>query len=279
MPENTTHQKEQTMNAISFQHRVQRLALTILGAVLVSPAMAQDKQETDPRAFNYLQLAGGVALSSSASIHVGLGNAVSLPGSARYDRGTLWGITLGRQFLRQEDEKMRQAQTAQGEKPKEPQPMRVELEFWSAATTRNTIRVAAETVRPMDKVTPTAVMLNAALPISKSEELYQPQDPGRKPEPLWRTWMGLGIGYAHLSYPSEVALSGCNCLREASGSGLAYQLKLQAERQIGENTYFFGQIGRVWLPGVTTTQGAQQTEYGRWGINNVMVGVRWAFRD
>ena len=49
--------------------------------------------------------------------------------------------------------------------------------------------------------------------------------------------------------------------------------------QIDENTYLFGQIGRVWLPSVSTTQGAQTTEYGRWGINNLAIGVRWAFRD
>ena len=89
----------------------------------------------------------------------------------------------------------------------------------------------------------------------------------------------MGVGYANLSYPSASALSGCNCLREASGSGLAYQLKLQAERQVNENTYLFAQIGRVWLPGISTSQGTQQTEYGRWGVNNLMVGVRWAFRD
>lgn len=272
-----TYKKESMMKFFSLKPLVHVLLTTSIGGLLSTAALAQDKKESDPREFNYLQLAGGAALSSSASVNVGLGNAVLLPGNASYDRGTLWGITLGRQFLRQEDEK-KQPPPAEADKPKEPQPMRVELEFWSASTTRNTIRVAAETVHPMDKVTPTAVMLNLAVPVSESEELYTPEDPKRKPEPLWRTWLGLGIGYANLSYPSASALSGCNCLRAASGNGLAYQLKLQAERQVAENTYLFGQIGRVWLPGITTTQGVQQTEYGRWGVNNLMVGVRWAFR-
>lgn len=275
----TTDLKEQMMKANFLKPMAQSLMLSVLGCLLTPHVMAQDKQEADPREFNYLQLAGGVALPSTASINVGLGNAVSLPGSASYDRGTLWGVTLGRQFLRQEDENNRVAQTAQDEKPKEPQPMRVELEFWSASSTRNTISVAAQTVRPIDKVTPTAVMLNVALPIMESDEFYQPEDPKRKPEPLWRTWLGAGLGFANVSYPSTNAISNCNCLREASGNGLAYQLKLQAERQVGENTYLFVQLGRVWLPGVSTIQGTQHTEYGRWGINNLSVGLRWAFRD
>lgn len=254
------------------------LLASCLSSLLVTVAAAQDKNETDPREFNYLQLAGGVAMSSSVSVNVGLGNAVSLPGNASYDRGNLWGLTVGRQFLRKEDEK-KEAQASQADQPKEPQPLRVELEYWSASTTRNTIRVAADTVHPMDKVKPTAVMLNMAMPIAESEELYKAEDPKRKPEPLWRTWLGAGLGYAQLSYPSASALSGCNCLREANGNGLAFQIKLQAERQVGENTYLFGQIGRVWLPAVTTTQGAQQTEYERWGVNQLMVGLRWAFRD
>ena len=276
-----TDKKEHTMKAFSFKPLAHALLLASMGGLLSTAALAQDNKEADPREFNYLQLAGGLAMSSSANIKVGLGNGVLLPGQAQYDQGSLWGITLGGQFLREEDEqkKAQRAAAAGSDKPQEPEPMRVELEFWSASTTRNTIQLAAETVQPMDKIKPTAVFLNLAVPISESDELYKPEDPKRKPEPLWRTWLGAGVGFGSVSYLSASAISGCNCLREASGNGMAFQVKLQAERQVGENTYLFGQIGRVWLPAVTTTQGVQQTEYGRWGINNVMVGVRWAFRD
>ena len=259
------------------------LITTAVAGALVGTCAAQEKKERDPREFIYLQLAGGVALSSSNSVNVGLGSSVQLPGSASYDRGSLWGVTLGYQFLREEDEQKRLEREvkakAEGKKLEEPQPVRAELEWWNAAVKRNTVHVAAETVHPNDTVKPRVLFLNAAMPIAESDEQYQPEDPKRKPEPLWRTWLGVGVGYANLSYPSASALSGCNCLREASGHGLAYQIKLQAERQIDENTYLFGQIGRVWLPSVSTTQGAQTTEYGRWGINNLAIGVRWAFRD
>lgn len=258
-------------------------AVAALLAASALGAFAADDKERDPREFNYLQLGGGMGLSSSANVNIGLGSGVQLPGTASYDKGTLWNVTLGRQFLRDENEQDKQKRLQAG-KPADPkeierQPMRVEIELWSASVTRNTIAVAAEIVHPQDKIKPSALFVNVAVPIGQSEELYTPEDPKRLPEPLWRTWLGAGLGYANLSYPSASAISGCNCLREASGNGLAYQLKLQFERQVNENTYLFAQLGRVWLPGITTAQGTQQTEYGRWGINNLMVGVRWAFRD
>lgn len=258
-------------------------AVTALLAASALGAAAADDKERDPREFNYMQLAGGVAMSSSANIAVGLGSIVQLPGQAQFDKGSLWSITLGRQFLRDENEEDKQKRMQVG-KPADPkeierQPMRLELELMNLSVTRNTIAVAAEVLHPRDKLNPSAVFLNVAIPIGQSDELYTPEDPKRLPEPLWRTWLGAGVGLANLSYPSASAISGCNCLREASGNGLAYQLKLQFERQVNENTYLFAQLGRVWLPPVGTTQGAQHTEYGRWGINNLMVGVRWAFRD
>lgn len=276
-----TNKKESTMKVFSFKPLAHALLIASMSGLLSTAAVAQDKKEADPREFNYLQLAGGLAMSSSANIKVGLGNGVLLPGQAQYDQGSLWGITLGRQFLREEDEqkKAQRAAATGSDKTQEPEPMRVELEFWSASTTRNTIHLAAQIVHPMDKIKPTAVFLNMAVPISQSDELYKPEDPQRKPEPLWRTWLGAGIGYGTVSYPSASAISGCNCLREASGNGLAYQLNLKAERQIGDNTYLIGQIGRVWLPSVSTTQGGLKTAYERWGVNSLLVGLRWSFRN
>lgn len=247
--------------------------LRALSALLASCALGagatEQKKERDPREFAYLQLAAGTGMSTSGDINIGLGSIVQVPGEARYSQGRLWGVTLGYQFLRGEDDKSK----------KEREPLRAELELWNAQVTRDAIAVAAETVFPRDKVKPRVLFANVAMPIGQSDELYRSQDPKRPPEPLWRTWIGAGLGLADLSYPSASAISGCNCLRQASGSGLAFQVKLQAERQIGENSYVFAQVGRVWLPSVSTTQGTQSTEYGQWGINNLAVGVRWAFRD
>ena len=85
-----------------------RMLVALLAASAMSMAAAQDKKDRDPREFTYFQLAGGSALTSSAGIDVGLGAGVQLPGDAHYGRGNLWGLTLGYQFLRQEDEKARQ---------------------------------------------------------------------------------------------------------------------------------------------------------------------------
>lgn len=242
-----------------------RALTALLAACALGAGATEQKKERDSREFAYVQLAGGTAMSTSGDINIGLGSIVQVPGEARYSQGRLLGVTLGYQFLRGDSDK------------KEREPLRAELELWNAAVTRDTIGVAAETIRPRDKVKPRVLFANVAIPIGQSEELFRPEDPKLKPEPQWRTWLGAGLGLADLSYPSASALSGCNCLRQASGSGLAFQLKLQAERQVGDNTYLFAQVGRVWLPSVSTTQGVQTTEYGRWGVNNLAVGVRWSF--
>ena len=270
--------KTQTMNKnFTLRGLVAILAINALGT-----AVAEEK-ERDPREFNYLQLSAGVGMSSSADVNVGLGSGVQLPGSASYSKATLGSIILGRQFLRDENEEAKQKRLQAGApvdpKQDDRQPMRLELELFNALVTRDTINVATATLHPHDSVKPRAVLVNLAIPIGQSDERYTSEDPKRQTEPLWRIWAGAGLGYADVRYPSASAISGCNCLREASGNGLAFQLKLQAERQVGENTFLFAQVGRVWLPAVTTTQGAQQTEYGRWGINNLMVGVRLAISN
>lgn len=247
----------------------------------------------DPREFTYLQLAAGSALSTRGDVNVGLGSGVQLAGRAGYERGPVWGLTLGRQFLREEDRQAARApqtpQTPQAQQPpaagatasasapppEPPRPLRVELELWQASLTRHTVEVGVQKVHPDDKVKPRAVFVNLAIPVAQSDEHYAREDKRQPTEPLWRTWLGAGLGYASQSYPAASAIASCNCLRQASGSGLAFQLKLQAERQFGDNTYLFGQIGRVWLPAVSTTEGAQRTDYARWGVNQVVVGVRW----
>ena len=59
------------MKAISIQPLVHALLLASLSTMLPTSAAAQDKKEGDPREFNYLQLAGGAALSSSATSTAG----------------------------------------------------------------------------------------------------------------------------------------------------------------------------------------------------------------
>ena len=262
-----------------------RLLITLaLGSVFAASA-AENDNERDPREFNYLQLSGGLALPSSSNIQVGLGSGVRLPGHIDYNRGSFWSATLGRQFLRNEDEQEKRkrqqtdAATATDSKVEERRPWRVELELWNANAVRNTIEIGASVLHPHEKVKPSVLFLNMAMPIFQSEELYVPEDLKRTPEPLWRTWLGAGVGYANLTYASSSHLSGCNCLREASANALAYQLKLQFERQVDENTYLFAQFGRAWLPSVSTVQGGQNTEYGRWSFNDLAIGIRWMLRD
>ena len=272
--------KDRTMKFMFCKKSLQTLLLeALIGHTAIAWAEI-DKEKRNEHDFTYMQFAIGRALQYTSPIHVNLGAGVKLLGQSSYDDGNVLGFTLGRQFLREEDDKEKQLRIdalKRGEKYELPKPKRVELEFWNATVNRHTVKLATLTAHPNDQIKPRVLFVNAAIPIAESEEQYQPEDPNRKSEPLWRSWLGVGVGFANLSYPSASVISNCNCLRAASDTGLAFQIKLQVERQVDENTYLFGQIGRIWLPSVTTVEAAQRTEYGQLRFNNISIGVRWIF--
>jgi hypothetical protein len=249
-------------------------------------AWAQSGSKTDDDLnFVYAQLGAGWALKSQASLTADLGRGVSVSGRTQYGAGPAFSGVLGWQFYRDRDEDgvTRAPKGSREDEQDEAKPVRVELELWTAQLKRQQIQLGTVRATPQDAVRPQVVFLNVALPIAQSDE-HVTLDADEKPrergnEPLWRWWLGAGIGYASLSYQSATGQTGCDCLRATDGKGLAWQLKLMGERRVREDTYAFGEIGHVWLPSITSKgASAGSAEHGRWGTTHVQVGLRWAFR-
>lgn len=216
----------------------------------------RERQET----FWYGQAQVGQGRSGSQDVDVALGGGVNLSGQASLGAGTVYSLAVGRQWLggeRDDDERT---------------PWRLEGEFWSGSAKREQVSLGALTVRPGDTVRASALFLNGAGRVWESEERGK-----RRFTPLWRAWLGAGVGFARVTVPDASALAPCNCLASASGSGVAFQVKLQAERQLSENAQLVLQAGRVWLPDATTGGGLPKTTWGARSVDQLLVGVRFAF--
>ena len=261
------------------------MAAWATAAALHGTASAQAaSSKEDDLDFNYVQLGAGWAFPSKAPLKVNLGRGVELAGETQFSGGGAYSLVLGRQFYRDRDDDgtVRAPRGSREDEQDETKPMRVELELWTAQLKRQRIQFGNFTTRPNDSVQPQVVFLNLALPIAESDERVQvgadeqPRERGN--EPLWRWWLGAGVGYASMKYPNASFIEGCDCLRAAEGRGLAVQLKLMGERRVGQDTYLFGQVGQVWLPGVGLNGGGSgSTNYDRINITGLKVGIRYRF--
>ena len=262
--------------------KTKSLAAALAFSVIASSTYASDAQKEDgskdEHDHNYLQVMGGFVGSSSASLNANLGNGVQVPGNVQYDAGSAFSVVFGRQFYRERERD--ESKRKPGQSSHELSPWRLELEWWNASAKRREITLAARTLNPGDRVRPKVLFLNVALPIAESDERVKIKD-NEKPrelgdEPLWRWWLGAGVGLARTRYPGTTAVSGCDCLRATSDTGLAFQLKLIGERRVAQDIYLFGQLGAVRLPKteVTTVPG---TSFGTRGVGQVLIGLRFAF--
>lgn len=239
----------------------------------------------------YVQSLWGRALSSDQGVAVHLGGPVSLQGTATYAAGGAYSLAVGKQWLgsRRQDEKDNKQASDHcpqadhrvsdaeprriSERDQDCLPWRAELEFWAGDAKRQSIDVGALHVKPADTVRASVLFLNGAFRLTESDELQ------KNLLPTWRTWLAAGVGYARINYPGVTGLSGCNCLAAVGDTGLALQLKLLVERQVSENTQLVFQAGRIWLPKISTTAGVfPQTEWQDRGVNQLMLGLRYAFR-
>lgn len=240
--------------------KVQSLAwgTALLGAV--SAAWGQTSSPDEARW--YVQGSAHQAGSTSAPVTLNMGSGVVLDGQQKLGTGTGASLALGRQF-------------ASGDDPQDHSLWRIELEAWTAAMKRQAVLVSPLNLAPHDTVNGNALFLNAGWRLSESDERY-----GTSTTPLWRTWLMGGVGTAsmRLQQPPD-APAGCGCFGAATASGMAYQLKLQVERQISENGWMlFGQLAHVWLPSISTAAASvPQTRYGRFDMGTVSIGLRKLF--
>jgi hypothetical protein len=199
------------------------------------------------------QLAG-----TSTPVTLNMGGPVVLEGQQQLGEGPGISLSVGKQFTSYEEGAATKA-------------WRVEAQALTGSFKRTSASVSTLEFNPDDKVQANVLLLNVSWQLAKSEEVYGPGE-----SPLWRTWLGVGLGVANVSVPKPAALvGGCSCFNAASGSGWAYQLKLSVERKISADNWFLqGQIARLGLSAVSTAgSNFPQTRYGAISTNVLSFGV------
>lgn len=252
--------KNQMFTASLSRANTALIAAVALFSVHSVNAQASQQAQKDAENFWYVQGSLGILNDSHSSIDSKLSELVQVSGRAFFDQGKTGSIAVGRQVF-------------DPEKGERHNVGRFELEAIVANTKRSSVRLGALNSPLGDTVRARAVMVNMIARVHESDE----KAPNKLP--LWRTWMGLGIGYGNVSYPSA-NLSNCNCLRAGESDGeMAVQAKLAVERQIGRDMMLVAQAARIWLPGAAFGSGPfPQTQYGDWGLTTYSLGLRIGFR-
>ncbi len=237
-----------------------RAVALLVAACAFGASSAQAQTQKEAENFWYAQGTLGMVKASHSDVAAKLSDFVQVSGASFFDRGRTGSIVLGRQSF-EEDGWVRD------------HPARFELEAWFGSAKRSSVRLGALSASTDDTVKARALMANFLARLTDSEEKASNR------LPLWRTWFGVGLGYANVSYPSAT-LSGCNCLRAADSDGeMVVQAKLAVERYIAQDTMLVAQAARVWLPGASFGTGNfPRTQYGDWGVTTYSVGLRMAFR-
>jgi opacity protein-like surface antigen len=181
---------------------------------------------------------------------IAMGGPVVLHGRSELGSGHGYGLALGREYRRERDD-----QTYRH--------TRYELEYWRGSVQRDSLSVSSIRLNPHDRLDAQALTLNALLRVGTTEHT--------------RWWLGAGLGHGQVKYPDLAgSIPGCKCLGPANASGLAWRVKLLAERQIGTDSALFLQWGHLGLPAGATT-GVPTTRYGKLGANEVALGLRVRF--
>ena len=89
-------------------------------------------------------------------------------------------------------------------------------------------------------------------------------------------YVGGGLGWGSVSFPSAGSAGGCNCFGSASGNGLAYQGRVGLEYTLGNGPNLYLQAGWISLPG-GSSGGTPGVEYPRRGTATLDAGVRLRF--
>ncbi len=91
-----------------------------------------------------------------------------------------------------------------------------------------------------------------------------------------RWWLGAGAGYAQSQFPDASYATPCGCLKAVTHNGVAFQVKLLAERQISDHAALFAQAGYMRFPGCRTYL-IPSVEYSDLNLTNISLGVRTYF--
>jgi len=173
--------------------------------------------------------------------NVSLGAAVTLSGTVSAERGAHWGVFGGRQT----------------------ENARFEVEYQ-----RGDFDITAIRLGPLSQAMAAdgkyqALTVNA----------YRTHDFNER----FGAYVGLGIGWGKIELPGMAFTGGCNCFREASKSGFAYQARVGAEWHIAPSHNAFVQYTWLRLPR-PTSGGSPGVEYGRKSVGAITVGYRHEFK-
>jgi hypothetical protein len=188
-----------------------------------------------------------------------------LEGTSRYHGEYAFDIAVGHEFL------LDNCDDKDAEKPGEklvkrevskPKHLRLELELFDGCVRRKSIDIGDIHASMNDCIDVQALFVNALYRVASSEHT--------------RLWLGAGAGYAHTRYADASYLASCDCFSAATSDGLAFRLKMQAERTISKSSALFAELGYMHLP-ATKTAALLSTDYGSLSLTTVGVGLRTRF--
>lgn len=224
------------------------MALALIGTATGSWSQSHSSSD-DERAYLTLQ-ADRLLSPRTSGPDIAMGGPVVLHGRTELGSGQGFGLALGREYRRERDD-----QTYRH--------TRYELEYWRGSVQRDSLAVSSIRLSPHDRLDAQALTLNALLRVGATENT--------------RWWLGAGLGHGQVKYPDLAgSIPGCKCLGPANATGLAWRVKLLAERQISADSALFLQWGHLGLPAGATT-GVPTTRYGKLGTNEVALGLRMRF--
>ena len=224
-------------------------SFVVLGVLLHFPGAIAAPTNLDQE-FVYVQ--GAVETSKLSNFRgplVDLGAGIAATGMTTFDRGRGWGLTLGRQWISEDEEKKRDFH-------------RLEIELLSSSFKRKSVTFF-QAMPASGDVSAEVTFVNYLRRISESEN--------------YRYLAGLGIGLARLSVADGPVFSnGCGCPKGGDSTGLAWQAKAVAQRPMGDSSVLNGYIFYRSLPGMSFGS-SPQTRYPRFGIYGIGISVEFSF--
>lgn len=187
-----------------------------------------------------------------AGVHLGQNNLHSWPlrvdfggisstGGLGLDRGAHWGLFVGRQ---RDDSRME-----------------IEYQHGRIDVTRATVGAVSQAHEGHGDYQ--ALMFNA----------YRVVDV----RPDFNLYGALGVGLGRISLPSLPPLSGCICLRGASNTDFAFQVKVGAEYQFAGANRVFLQYSALHLPSAASGSPTPTVYYRHRDVVGLSVGYRRTF--
>ncbi len=226
-----------------------RSLLLSAAALLVATTTAQAAVPDETGGYFTASVAA-VLSAHGGDLTVSPGGGVRIPGTQALGRGRDLALAVGREFRHERE----------GD---EPLHTRLELQLRDLAIDRNGASLGVLQPRFSDRLQARALFVDGLVRIARTENT--------------RWWAGAGIGVARVEVPGALgATPGCSCLNPATGSGLAWQVRLLGERPVSADGAVFGEAGYVRLP-AGASSGLPSTGYGRVGAFQLGAGWRSRF--